>query len=200
MDKKEVKETKKAKKKELHKKAHKVHEEIKEESKTEEVAVEPKKRKRRNKKVEGYKRRNALVEVIIVCIILVALFFVACNKTFLKTNYTKEIGSSKISIDLPRFTYYVGTDDEKIVFKTLRKSQYTRRFFENYLETGPFDVYYCGDTTEPYYYNEEGKYFILGIDVTKKFAVKTITVRYSTVDYDLFCDSLNEKVEDNEAK
>lgn len=148
--------------------------------------------------VEGYKRRNRLVEIIIVCIVLVLLFVLACNKTFLKTNYTQKVGNSEISIDLPRFTYFVKSDNKKIVFKTLRKSTNTRAFFQDFLESDKFDIYYCGDAT-PYYYNSEGKYFIYNIEVKKAFAIKTVTVNYSTVDLNLFCNTINDDSSDTES-
>lgn len=144
--------------------------------------------------LKKYKKRNRLVEIIIACVIVLILFFVLCNKTFLKTEYTAKVDNSNINIDLPRFTFYVGRDEEKIIFKTLRKSENTRAFFEDFLESGRFDVYYCGDSETPYYYDRDGKYFVLSIDVTKKFAIKTVTVKYSTVELDLFCKTI-EKTE-----
>lgn len=137
--------------------------------------------------LKKYKKRNRLVEIIIACVLVLIVFFVMCNKTFLKTEYVAKVDNSNIKIELPRFTFFIGKDDEKIVFKTLRKSENTRAFFDDFLESGRFDVYYCGDSETPYYYEREGKYFISTIDVEKKFVVKTVTVNYSTVDKDLFC-------------
>ena len=95
--------------------------------------------------------------------------------------------------------YFVKSDKDKIVFKTLRKSSNTRSFFDDFLENGSFDIYYCGDST-PYYYNSEEKYFIYDIEVKKSIAIKTITVKYSTVDNNLFCNTVsndNEEVQDD---
>lgn len=176
-DEKEVKETKKIE----HKTGHKVEEN-----------TEPKRKSSKYRKlIERYKRRNRIIEIIIACVILVIAFVVACNPTFLKTNYTKKVGSSTISIDLPRFTYYVSSDDNTIVFKTLRKSANTKAFYEDFLESERFDIYYCGESETPYYYSSVGKYFIYDIEVTKTFAIKTITVNYTTVDYDSFCSTIN---------
>jgi len=151
-----------------------------------------KKTKKYKKMIEGYKKRNRLVMVVISCIVFVCLFVLACNKTFLNTNYTKQIGNSKISIDLPRFTYYLGSNENEIVFKTLRKSANTRKFFKDFLESDRFDIYYCGDSETPYYYSREGKYFIYNIEVEKKFAIKTVTVNYTTVEYDEFCKTVSD--------
>lgn len=174
--------------------------EPKKEEKLDEVKVEepkevvnhepPKNSSRYRKLIEKYKKRNRVVEVIIACVILVVAFILACNSTFLKTNYTKKVNNSTISIDLPRFTYFVSSTDDQIVFKTLRKSQNTRKFFEEFLESEKFDIYYCGDSKTPYYYSNVGKYFIYDIKVTKNFAIKTITVNYTTVDYDDFCSTI----------
>lgn len=146
--------------------------------------------------LEKYKKRNKLVEIIIACIIVLAVFFVACNQTFLKTSYTKKVGNSVIELDLPRFTYYVSSDEKTIIFKTLRKSENTRAFFEDFLaegvDSGKFDVYYCGESDQPYYYNSQGKYFIYDISVEKTFAVKTVKVNYTTIELDLFCSTVVE--------
>jgi len=144
--------------------------------------------------VKKYKKRNRLAEIIIACVVILALFFALCNRTFLKTEYKVKVGNSNINIELPRFTFFIGKDDEKIIFKTLRKSENTRAFFDSFLESGRFDVYLCGEDKTPYYYDREGKYFIFSIDVEKKFVVKTVTVNYSTVDKDLLCKTV-EKVE-----
>lgn len=144
--------------------------------------------------LEKYKKRNKLVEIIIACVIVLIVFFVACNQTFLMTSYTKKIGNSTIELSLPRFTYYISSDNEKVIFKTLRKSENTRAFFEDFLaegvDAGKFDVYYCDDSDTPYYYSSQGKYFITDIKVEKTFAIKTITVNYTTIELDLFCDSI----------
>ena len=137
--------------------------------------------------VAKYKKRNRLVEIVIACVLVLIIFFVMCNKTFLRTEYNAKVDNANIKIDLPRFTFFMGQDEEKIVFKTLRKSENTRAFFDDFLESGRFDVYYCGDSETPYYYDRDGKYFIFSIDVKKKFVIKTVTVNYSTVDKDLLC-------------
>ncbi len=152
------------------------------------------------KLIEHYKRRNKLIEAIIACVVIVLVFLLLCNRTFLKTEYSMKVNNSEITIPLPRFTYYVGSDGSKVIFKTLRKSTNTRQFFDDFLNTETFDIYYCGGKKDPYYYNEENKYFISSIEVKKGFAIKTITVNYSTVDKDLFCNTIetNDVVNEDE--
>jgi len=156
-----------------------------------------KKSSKYRKLIERYKRRNRIVEVIIACVVLVIAFVIACNPTFLKTSYTKEVGNAVLNIDLPRFTYYVSSDDDTIVFKTLRKSANTKAFFESFLESGRFDFYTCDKTGDTrYYYDSVGKYFIYDIKVEKTFAIKTITIKYTTVDYNSLCDRVEPSFED----
>lgn len=151
-----------------------------------------KKSSKYKKLIERYKKRNRIIEVIIACVIFVIIFVLACNKTFFKTNYVKEINNSVIDLDLPMFTYFVDSDDEKIIFKTLRKSSNTRTYFDEFLTSSEFDLYYCGDN-EAYYYNSDGKYFIYDIEVEKKLVVKTITINYSTADVNSFCDTVEDR-------
>lgn len=191
MAKKEVKKDEKEVKKE--EKELKKAKDIVEEAKPDDFEHLDKRTSKYKKLLERYKKRNRLVEVVIACIIIVIVFFVSCNKTFLKTNFTMKVENSVISIDLPRFTYYIGSDDNKIVFKTLRKSENTRAFFEDFLNSEKFDIYYCNNSDTPYYYSNEGKYFIYDIEVKKVFAVKTVTVNYTTTDYDSFCSTVSDK-------
>ncbi len=150
-----------------------------------------KKTSKYRKLIERYKKRNKIVEVIILCILIVLVFVLSCNRTFLRTSYVKKVGNSEINISLPRFTYFVSSDENKIIFKTLRKSTNTRQFFDEFLETDAFTPYWCPDDNEKfYYYNEANKYFIYNIEVTKSFAIKTITVNYSTADENTFCDTI----------
>ena len=186
VEKTEVKEEKKETKKIEHTTGHKVEE-----------STKPKRKSSKYRKlIEKYKRRNRIVEVVIACVILVIAFVVACNPTFLKTNYTKKLGNSTISIDIPRFTYYVSSDDNTIVFKTLRKSANTKEYYKDFLESERFDIYYCGESDVPYFYNSVGKYFIYDIEVTKSFAIKTVTINYTTTDYDSFCSTVEQPEEE----
>lgn len=201
MAKKDVKEEKKEKKVKDVKEDKEVKEKVAEEVLDEKISTEEfthldKRTSRYKHLLEKYKKRNRTVEIVIACIIVIVLFFVACNKTFLSTSYTKKVGNSNIEIDLPRFTYYIGSDDDEIIFKTLRKSENTRAFFEDFLvsgvENGEFDLYYCGDSDTPHYYSSVGKYFISDITVEKTFAIKTVTINYSTADIDSYCNTIEE--------
>ena len=142
--------------------------------------------------LEKYKKRNKMVEIIIACLIVLVVFFLAANRTYLRTSFSMDLNNTKLELEIPRFTFYVGHDDNEIVFKTLRKSENTRTYYDNLLavgvEAGKFDIYYCGTSDTPYYYNSQDKYFITSIDVEKKFVVKTVTVNYTTASYDEFCE------------
>ena len=144
--------------------------------------------------LQKYKRRNRMIEVIIACFIVLVVFFLAANRTFLRTSFSMNLKNTKLELEIPRFTFYMGHSDDEIVFKTLRKSENTRAYYDNLLidgvEAGEFDIYYCGTSDTPYYYNNQDKYFITGIDVEKKFVVKTVTINYSTAELDNFCDTV----------
>lgn len=154
-------------------------------------AHEPRKTSKYKKLIAGYKRRNKLVEIIIACVVLVLVFVLCCNRTFLGTSFSKKVDNSKIEISLPRFTYYIDSDDDTVIFKTLRKSENTREFFDDFITSEKFDIYYCDD--KEYYYDSEGKFFITDIKVEKTFAIKTITIKYSTIDKDVICDAYVEE-------
>jgi len=173
----------------------------KDEKKVESSEKKVKKSGRYKRLIEAYKRRNRIVEAIIMVVILVALFVLCCNETFIRTSYTKRISDkgTDITIELPRFTYYVSSNDNTIVFKTLRKSTNTKKFFEEFLDSEMFDKYYCNnDNSKVYYYNSEEKYFIYDIEVSKSFAIKTIKVNYTTIDENSFCETVKKEDIDEE--
>ena len=150
-------------------------------------AHEPRKTRKYKQLIEKYKKRNKIVEIIIACVVLVLVFILCCNRTFLSTSFSKKVDSSNIEISLPRFTYYIASDDDTVIFKTLRKSENTRAFFDDFITSEKFDIYYCDD--KEYYYDSEGKFFITDIKVEKTFAIKTITIKYSTIDKDIICNA-----------
>lgn len=111
------------------------------------------------------------IEVIVLSLLFFIILLLLLNKTFVRTNYSND----KISIDIPRFMYYVSDENNTITLKTLRKSENVREFFDEYLEEL---VYYnCSETG---YYDDETKTFIKSITVEKNFAFKTVKIEYST--------------------
>lgn len=154
------------------------------------------KHKMSKKELEGYKRRNFIVEGCILFVVFLIVIFFVSNKTFIHTKYTHEIGGSKIEIEIPRFTYFVSDKDETITFMTLRKTVNTTQWFNDLVENEKYDLYYCPGDEVPYYYNSVGHFFIKNISVTKHFGIKKITIDYSTEDYDTFCNTVAVNEED----
>ena len=148
------------------------------------------------KELNGYKRRNFIIESIILFIFLIIIFMVLSNKTFLKNKYTNELSGSNIDIDIPRFTYFVSDKtkdgvEHTVTFKTLKKTSNVKKYFDEFFDnTDKYDLYFC-DEDSVYYYNSTGNYFIKEVNISKNFAIKTIKITYSVEDENTFC--LNQK-------
>ena len=143
------------------------------------------------KELNTYKKRNFVIEGIILFIVLMLAFLVLCNKTFIHTKYEHKIGGVKVSVNIPRFTYFVSDKDGVITLKTLGKTKFVKEFFDEELNNSEiYDLYYC-ETDKPYYYNNVGKFFITDIEVKKNVAIKTIKIYYTTEDYNTFCMTVN---------
>ena len=125
----------------------------------------------KEKKVSGellkIRKKRYIIEAIIVAIFL-------CNRTFLKTSYKTD----NVEVDIPRFSYYVKDKDNKITLLTLRKSEYLKEYYNEYLEG--FTFYSCAEGNNTFYYNDETKTLIKEIKVEKKFAVKNVEIIYDT--------------------
>jgi len=126
-----------------------------------------------NELLEIRKKRYIIEAIIIAVLVIIALLFL-CNRTFLKTSYKTD----NISVDIPRFSYYVKDKDSKVKLFTLRKSDYLKDYYNEYLEG--FTFYSCAEGNNTFYYNEETTTLIKEIKVEKKFAVKTIEITYDT--------------------
>lgn len=125
---------------------------------------------------EIFKRRFIIGFAIVAGIILLIFF---CNRTFFKHNYK----TSKIDLDIPRLMFFIKDDGNQIVFKTYRKSEYVRNFFDNQLNNYPY--YQCPGGN--FFYDEINQTAIYSIDVEKGFAMKTVTVNYAKGDHDCLC-------------
>lgn len=137
--------------------------------------------KKKSSKKEGFwVKLEYKIEIVIVIILLVFLSFLLCNRTFFRNQYK----TSKISLDVPFFSFFVKDDGKTLEFKTLRKTQYVKKYFEDYLST--FTRYNCKRGI--FYYAEDTNTIIYDIEVEKGFAVKTITVKYDNKNPDLVCD------------
>lgn len=142
------------------------------EEKVEKVVTETVPKKKISKELFEIRKKRYIVEAVIITIVVLIALLLLCNKTFLKTNYK----TNSINVSLPRFSYYVSDKDNVVKFNTLRKSAYLEEWKNEYLEG--FIFYSCAEGNNTFYYNEETKTLIKKINVTKKFAVKTIEIVY----------------------
>ena len=146
------------------------------------------------KELNSYKKRNFVVEGIILFIVLVLAFLVLVNKTFIHTKYVHKIGGVNVTVNIPRFTYFISDKDGVITLKTLGKTKFVKEFFNEELNDSEiYDLYYCS-SEKPYYYNNVNKFFITDVEVKKNVAIKTIKIHYSTEDYNTFCMTVNPEI------
>ena len=120
-----------------------------------------------------------IIESVIVLIFCIFMLLLLCNRTFFKDRYK----TSKIDIEIPLMMYFVKDDGNELMFKTLRKSSYLDEYFESKLINLP--RYTCGSNV--FYYDSEKELAIYDIDIDKTFAIKTVTIRYATGNYDCLC-------------
>lgn len=127
-----------------------------------------------------YKRY--VIQSIIAVVLGIILLVLLCNRTFFREEYK----TSKIDIDIPMLTYFVSDENNQITLITLRKSEYVRKYFSDYLTTSPkFVKYDCGG--ESFYYDSVNFTAIYDIAVEKNFALKTIKIRYRHGEIDKLC-------------
>lgn len=116
--------------------------------------------------------KRQIIETIILLGLFVILLLLLFNKSFIKTSYTND----NMSINIPRFMYYVGDNGSTVTFKTLRKSTNVREYFDETLEG--FVYYDCSETG---YYDEQTNTFIKSITVDKNWlGIKTVKIEYTT--------------------
>ena len=134
-------------------------------------------------KIKEKKNRKIVqtLELIVIVIFYVIMLFLLCNRTFFRRNYK----TSKININIPLLMFYKKDDGNKLVMKTLRKSQYVKDFFDEELKG--MTQYNCNNHT--FYYDNENHFAIYDIEIDKDFAIKTVTISYATGDADCLCNS-----------
>jgi hypothetical protein len=148
--------------------------------------VEKKKRVRKTKKElkqlsEGKKEKAEgirtlyIVETAIVVAIAFVMILLLFNKTFFREEYVGKQGDTTYKIEIPLLYYFVSDEDGVITFKTLRKSDYDKQYFAEYLDD--LDKYDCNGKT--FYFDKRFDLVIDKIDVEKKFVMKTIKIHYS---------------------
>ena len=143
-------------------------------------------------KAEKSRKIASKVELIIIFVFSVIMLILLCNRTFFRTNYK----NSKMKIDIPLLMYFKSDKNNKLVFKTLRKSKYVTDYFNNKLYN--YTRYFCNGYT--FYYDEENQYAIYDIKVEKDFIVKTVTISYAAGDANCLCNAADENLTDIDAE
>lgn len=148
--------------------------EINEPVKEEKVITKTIPTKKISKELLKIRKKRYIIEAIIIGIVLLISLLFLCNRTFLKTTYKND----SIKVDVPRFSYYLNNKDNKVKLLTLRKSEYLKEYYNEYLEG--FDFYSCAEGNKTFYYNEETGTLIKEIKIEKRFAIKTIEITYDS--------------------
>ena len=154
--------------------------EEKEKEKEEVEIKKSKKRKRDDKQLKKMRKLLYVIETIAVVIIAIIMLILITNKTFFREEYR----TNNIKIDIPLLTFFVSDKNDEIKLLTLRKSEYVKKYFEDYLSL--LDRYSCNG--EIFYYDENYGTAIYNIDVDKGFALKTITIKYTNKDARELCE------------
>ncbi len=147
---------------------------IKEEAKEQKVVTNTVPAKKFSSELLKIRKKRYIIEAVIIAILVIVALLFLFNRTFLKTNYKTDT----INVDIPRFSYYMKDKDNKVKLFTLRKSDYLKEYYNEYLEG--FVFYSCAEGNNTFYYNEETKTLIKEIKIEKKFAIKTIEITYDT--------------------
>lgn len=168
--------------KKVEQKAVKIVEPVKEEVKVEKIITkEIKEEKVSKKELKAIRKKRYIIEGIIIAVIVIIGLILLCNRTFLSINYKTD----NINISIPRFSYFVSDEDNEVRFVTLRKSEYLKEYYNEYLEG--FVFYNCKEGESTFYYNEKTKTLIKEIEVEKKFAIKIVEIEYDTRTPEEYC-------------
>lgn len=171
----EQKAEKKVVKKAVPKTEVKIVEPVKEEVKVEKIITkEIKEEKVSKKELKAIRKKRYIIEGIIIAVVVIIGLILLCNRTFLSINYKTD----KLNVSIPRFSYFVSDEDNEVKFLTLRKSDYLKEYYNEYLEG--FTFYSCDEGRKTFYYNEKTKTLIEEIEVEKKFAIKVIEISYDS--------------------
>lgn len=125
------------------------------------------------------RKKRYIFETFVIAVFLVFMLVLLCNRTFFRDVYK----TSKISVDIPVFMFYVKDDGSNVEFKTLRKSKYVREYFDSYISR--YSKYDCNGET--FYYDDVTRTAIYDISVEKKFAIKTVKISYEHGEIDKLC-------------
>ena len=132
-------------------------------------------------KAKKNKKIVSKLELIVILIFSIIMLLLLCNRTFFRNNYK----TSKINIDIPLLMFYKSDDGNKLVLKTLRKTEYVRDFFDDKLKN--MTLYNCNGYS--FYYDDNNFYAIYDIDIEKDFVVKTVTISYASGEANCLCNA-----------
>ena len=143
-----------------------------------------KKRMTKKEKIKYLKKLDRRKVIIaLASFFAVILLVLLSNKTFFRKKYK----NNNIVIDIPMFMYYKSDKNNKVVFKTIRKSNYLYEYFNEYLSNlDVFDYYICNNG-KTIYYNEDTSLGIYNVDIVDKFGIKTIKIKYDYRDKNNVC-------------
>ncbi len=127
-----------------------------------------------SKELIAIRRKRHIIEAVIILVLVIIALIILLNRTFLKTSYSND----NITVSVPRFSYYVSDNDNKVKFITLRKASYLTDYYNEYLEG--FTFYSCGEGTNTFYYNEGTHSLIKEIKIESNFGIKTVEITYET--------------------
>ncbi len=146
---------------------------------------EKKRRIRKNKEpkeaADQARSKNTIfvLETLAITVLSICMIALLLNKTFFREEYE----TNDFKIKIPMLYYFVSDKDGIIEFKTLRKSDYDREYFDDYLND--LDRYTCKGKS--FYYDSKNKLAIYNIKVEKKIAIKTIKINYEILDINKIC-------------
>lgn len=136
------------------------------------------------KRILLQKKYSRLVFILLISIITIIFLVFLANKTFFRTEYRNK----KLKLEIPVFMYFVSDKDGVVTFKTLRKSQNVRKYFDEYLSNlDNFDYYVCNNG-KSFYYDDQNDFVIYDIEVKKNIAIKTIKVKYDVKSNSRVCE------------
>lgn len=162
-----------------------------EEKKVKQIERKIKEDKKVDKEIVKLRKRRIIIETVVVVAISLVLLLLLCNRTFFREEYK----TNKVKINIPLLTFFVKDDGEKIVLKTLRKSDYVKEYFED--ELANLVKYNCNMKDEDeyfsFYYDEGTRTAIYDVKVEKMFAIKTITIYYGNGSADTLCSAKGAK-------
>lgn len=132
-------------------------------------------------KVKRNKKLLYNIELIVIVTFSIIMLILLCNRTFFRNNYK----NSKINIDLPLLMFFRSDNNNKLVLKTLRKTQYVKDYFDNKLSD--MTKYNCNGYE--FYYDNKNLYAIYSVDIKKQTFIKTVTIEYAAGDANCLCNS-----------